>query len=58
MFAGATIEHLDGFNELPEEFKAKVRRALDQGHVDDEDWKGVSTLIYSTQCHSSNGFGS
>lgn len=33
---------LDGFDELPEEEKAKVRRALEQGHVDDTDWRGVS----------------
>ncbi|KKA23607.1 hypothetical protein T310_2353 [Rasamsonia emersonii CBS 393.64] len=31
---------LDGFDELPEEEKAKVRRALEQGHVDDTDWRG------------------
>ncbi|RAH49195.1 uncharacterized protein BO95DRAFT_439463 [Aspergillus brunneoviolaceus CBS 621.78] len=31
---------LDGFDELSEENQDKVRRALEQGHVDDEDWKG------------------
>ncbi|PYI25699.1 zf-PARP-domain-containing protein [Aspergillus indologenus CBS 114.80] len=31
---------LDGFDELSEENQEKVRRALEQGHVDDEDWKG------------------
>lgn len=34
---------LDGFDELPEEFRAKVQKALEQGHVDDEDWNGVSS---------------
>ncbi|PYI02265.1 zf-PARP-domain-containing protein [Aspergillus sclerotiicarbonarius CBS 121057] len=31
---------LDGYEELPQEAQAKVRKALEQGHVDDEDWKG------------------
>ncbi|GKZ29918.1 hypothetical protein AbraIFM66950_006979 [Aspergillus brasiliensis] len=31
---------LDGYDELPEDLQEKVRRALEQGHVDDEDWKG------------------
>lgn len=35
---------LDGYDELPEELQVKVRRAIEQGHVDDEDWKGVSSL--------------
>lgn len=33
---------LDGYNDLSEEYQAKVRKALQQGHVDDEDWNGVS----------------
>ncbi|KAJ5105938.1 zf-PARP-domain-containing protein [Penicillium alfredii] len=31
---------LDGYEELPEELQAKIRKGLEQGHVDDEDWKG------------------
>ncbi|KAJ6096265.1 zf-PARP-domain-containing protein [Penicillium sp. IBT 16267x] len=31
---------LDGYDELPEESQEKIRRALDNGHIDDEDWKG------------------
>ncbi|KAJ5625750.1 hypothetical protein N7510_002059 [Penicillium lagena] len=31
---------LDGFDELPEEFQATVKKALEQGHVDDKDWNG------------------
>lgn len=31
---------IDGYDELPDDAKAKVKRALEQGHVDDEDWKG------------------
>jgi hypothetical protein len=33
---------LDGFVDLPEEWQQKVERALEQGHVDDDDWRGVS----------------
>lgn len=31
---------IDGYDELPSELQAKILRALKQGHVDDEDWKG------------------
>nr|POF13058.1 parp-type zinc finger-containing protein c2a9.07c [Quercus suber] len=31
---------IDGFDELPEEAQAKLKRALEQGHVDDEEWNG------------------
>lgn len=36
---------LDGYEELPEIYQDKVRKALEQGHVDDEDWKGVSVVV-------------
>lgn len=36
---------LDGYEDLPEEYQEKVRKALEQGHVDDADWKGVSPTI-------------
>lgn len=36
---------MDGYDELTDEDeKAKVRKAVEQGHVDDEDWKGVRIL--------------
>jgi hypothetical protein len=35
------LELFDGYDELPEAEKEKMRRALEQGHVDDEDWKWV-----------------
>lgn len=41
---------LDGFDELSEENQDKVRRALEQGHVDDEDWKGVSFSLSFSWC--------
>ncbi|KAG9898140.1 zf-PARP-domain-containing protein, partial [Aureobasidium melanogenum] len=37
---GMDMEYVDGYDELPHEFQEKVYRALDQGHVDMEDWKG------------------
>ena len=33
---------LDGYDELPEDFQQKVVNALEQGHIDDEDWSWVS----------------
>ncbi|KAB8078940.1 hypothetical protein BDV29DRAFT_165567 [Aspergillus leporis] len=33
-------EQLDGFEDLSEENQEKIKKALEQGHVDDEDWKG------------------
>lgn len=36
------LEYLDGYEELPEDLQEQVRRAMEQGHVDDEDWNGVS----------------
>lgn len=36
------LDLFDGYDELPEDIQEKMRRALEQGHVDDEDWKGVS----------------
>jgi len=33
---------LDGFEELEDdEMKEKIKAAIEQGHVDDADWKGV-----------------
>ncbi|KAI4093894.1 MAG: hypothetical protein L6R37_007331 [Teloschistes peruensis] len=31
---------LDGYEELPNDLQGKVKRAFDNGHVNDEDWKG------------------
>lgn len=39
------MELVDGFEDLPEPAQEKVKRALEQGHVDDEDWNGVSKKI-------------
>ncbi|GFF41425.1 PARP-type zinc finger-containing protein C2A9.07c [Aspergillus udagawae] len=38
------LDAIDGFEELPSEYQEKVRKALEQGHVDDEDWKGDTEM--------------
>ena len=37
------FDYLDGYEDLTPELQEKVKLALEQGHVDDNDWKGVST---------------
>ena len=37
------MDLVDGYNELPEWAQQKVKRALEQLHVDDDDWNGVSS---------------
>ncbi len=32
---------LDGYDEVDEDSQEKIRTALKEGHVPDEDWKGV-----------------
>ncbi|KAK5169676.1 uncharacterized protein LTR77_005654 [Saxophila tyrrhenica] len=34
------MEMIDGYEVLPPDCQEKVKRALEQGHVDDDDWKG------------------
>ncbi|KAL3496854.1 hypothetical protein BJX62DRAFT_193079 [Aspergillus germanicus] len=34
------LDLLDGYEDLPQEHQEKLARALDQGHIDDEDWNG------------------
>ena len=41
---------LDGYDELPVEYQEKVVNALEQGHIDDEDWGWVvlsTNVIYT-----------
>lgn len=44
---------LDGWEDLPEDWQSKIRTALAQGHVDDEDWKGVSETEHAITLNSS-----
>ena len=34
------MDLIDGYDELDTEAQTKIKRALEQGHVDDEDWNG------------------
>lgn len=43
---------LDGYEELSPENQAKVREALEQGHVADSEWKGVRNMFF----HPPNSF--
>ena len=36
---------LDGYDELSPENQEKVRKALEQGHVDDSEWNGVGLVM-------------
>lgn len=42
--AGKDLDLIDGYDELPEDAQEKVKVALEEGHVDDADWNGVSTF--------------
>lgn len=46
-------ELIDGLEDLPMDMQEKILRALDQGHVDDEEWKGVS-MPYEQPTNSVN----
>ena len=51
---GGDPSQLDGYEELPEDLQEKVVNALEQGHIDDEDWGWViissMSSIYLTDC--------
>lgn len=36
------MDMVDGYDTLPDELQAKVKRALEQHHVEDDEWNGVS----------------
>lgn len=40
------MDLVDGFDELDEETQEKVQRVIEQGHVDDEDWRGVRYYLF------------
>jgi hypothetical protein len=46
------LDLLDGYEDLSQEHQDKLARALDQGHIDDEDWNGVSGVLFSCATHS------
>ena len=40
------MEIIDGWDVVDEESQEKIREALRVGHVADEEWKGVSVLLF------------
>jgi hypothetical protein len=40
--SGGDTDMVDGFDEVPADYQEKINFALENGHVPDEDWKGVS----------------
>lgn len=42
------MDMLDGYEELPGDCQEKVKRAIENGHVDDEDWRGVRSPLHPT----------
>lgn len=43
-------ENFDGFAEIEDEHvKEKIKRAIHDGHVDDEDWRGVRLISVSAR---------
>lgn len=43
---------VDGFDEVPAEYQEKIKFALENGHIPDEDWKGVSRLHFLLLQHA------
>lgn len=39
--SGGDMDLVDGYDTLPANVQEKVNGAFEQGHVDDDDWKGV-----------------
>ena len=39
------LDYLDGYDEITSDMQAKVRQALEDGHVADEEWRGVSIAL-------------
>jgi hypothetical protein len=40
--SGGDTDMVDGYDEVPTEYQEKIDFALKNGHIPDEDWKGVS----------------
>lgn len=38
------LDLFDGFDELPDDFQEKVKTALANGHIADDDWTGVPSV--------------
>lgn len=47
---GGNTDMVDGYDELPVEYQEKIEYALENGHVHDDDWKGVSPAFFLATC--------
>ena len=47
--SGGDTDLVDGFDEVPAEYQEKITFALKNGHIPDEDWKGVSSPLLSAR---------
>lgn len=41
--SGMDMDLVDGYDTLPPSAQEKVKRSLEEKHVDDEDWNGVGS---------------
>lgn len=41
MATDGDLEMLDGYDDLPSDFQGKIGQAFEDGHVADDDWRGV-----------------
>jgi hypothetical protein len=54
--SGGDTDMVDGFDEVPAEYQEKIQFALENGHIPDEDWKGVSCLLnMASHCEPFSG---
>lgn len=40
-----SVDLLDGYEDLDEDLQEKIKKTLEDGHVSDDDWIGVRSLI-------------
>lgn len=49
------FSRIDGFDEMSKELQAKIRKAIEVGHVEDDEWKGVSSpVLMLKDCRSAD----
>ncbi len=47
-----TVDAIDGWEDMSDEWQAKILTMLKDGHVPYDDWKGVSSLAPTAVCES------
>jgi hypothetical protein len=38
-------DNMDGLEEMPPDYQEKIKLAITEGKIADEDWKGVSKML-------------